>query len=208
MDLRSKIRLCADLFMVVLYHTDIYSWDNSIIKGVSAYFREYFRHTLYLMSPVFFFKEPYSVHLEWLFFFFCVKIKTTPLSFYLLKKKIPWWILVPWFSLSLYLVMHLRVISVKRWRVPGLALWRSWPWHFESCLPPFPSSTPFISGNSYGASLKLVYFPLRGPYCCQAPSGVCGPSFNTLSWLAALNTAHFCTKQLLSLSRQLRRALT
>lgn len=48
---------------------------------------------------------------------------------------------MPWFSLSLYLVMHLRVISVKRWRVPGLALWRSWPWHFESCLPPFPSST-------------------------------------------------------------------
>lgn len=25
MDLRSKIRLCADLFMVVLYHADIYS---------------------------------------------------------------------------------------------------------------------------------------------------------------------------------------
>lgn len=54
----------------------------------------------------------------------------------------------------------------------------------RAACPPFLSSTPFISGNSYGASLKLVYFPLRGPYSCQAPFGVYG-NLLTLSvdWL-------------------------
>lgn len=137
MDLRSKIRLCADLFMVVLYRTDIYSWDNSIIKGVSAYFRQYFRHTLYLMSPIFFFKN--LTQCIWNDFFFLLLCSNKDYTTELLsvKKKIPWWILVPWFSLSLHLVMHLQVISMKRWRVPGMALWRSWPSLWELPVPPF-----------------------------------------------------------------------
>lgn len=44
---------------------------------------------------------------------------------------------MPWFSLSLHLVMHLQVISMKRWRVPGMALWRSWPSLWELPVPPF-----------------------------------------------------------------------
>lgn len=143
------------------------------------------------------------------FSFFCVKIKTPPLSFYLLKKKSPG----EHFGALVFIKFASGDASTshqhEEMKSPGdgfMEILTSALW--ELLAPPFPSSTPFISGNAYGVLLKLVYFPLRGPYCCQPHLRVCGQSFNALSWLAAWNTVHFCIKQLLSLSRQLRRALT
>lgn len=53
MYLMFKIQPYSNMFMVLLY-CYIYSRDNNIIKGFFAYFWEQFRHTLYLMSPIFF----------------------------------------------------------------------------------------------------------------------------------------------------------